>query len=261
MNVTERRMAVLDLLQKSEVVELAELAKQLDVSTMTVRRDLQIFQRQGLISMNYGSAYLNKEVVVQEPSFVAKSNRQLVQKQAIGRLAAGFVCDDETIIIDCGTTPLQVLKYLDNKRVTVITNSMPVVSIVSGNSKVKLIFAPGEYYDNWAGVFGNMTMEFYSHLHADKVFMGAHGCSIENGATQPAVEDANTKRAIMAAGKEKFLLVDATKFDHTYLMQNAQMGDFDHVITDEGIDSDYRKQLEAVCRDVRYAGHSFQGDQ
>lgn len=257
MNITERRMAIFDLLQKNGVVELADLAKQFDVSTMTVRRDLQIFQRQGLISMNYGGAYLNREAV-QEPSFAAKSGCRLVQKQAIGQLAADFVCDGETIIIDCGTTPLQVLKYLGNKRVAVITNSMPAVSFVSGNPKVKLFFAPGEYDDISAGVFGNLTTEFYSRVHADKVFMGAHGCSIKSGVTEPAVEDASTKKAVMAAGRETFLLVDATKFDHTYLMQNAQLEDFDHVITDESMDEAYRKQLAAMCKDVRYA--QFRGD-
>jgi DeoR family transcriptional regulator, fructose operon transcriptional repressor len=252
MNVTKRRMEIFNLLQKNEVVELAELARRFNVSTMTVRRDLQMFERQGLLNMTYGSAYLKKEAI-QEPSFAAKSNYLIEQKQYIGYAAAQFVQDGETIIVDCGTTPLQLLKYLSGKRVTVITNSWPVISYVSGNPKIKLILAPGEYYEVSAGAFGNLTAEFFGHLHADKVFMGANGFSIVDGVTEPDVET-NAKKSIMAAGKKRFLLVDATKFDHTYLMQYAQLDDFDHVITDDSMDQTCRTKLEKVCKDVIYAG-------
>ena len=257
MNVTKRRMEIFSLLQKKEVVELTELAHRFNVSTMTVRRDLQMFERQGLLSMAYGSAYLRKEAI-HEPSFASKSNYLIEQKQYIGYAAAQFVRDDETIIVDCGTTPLQLLKYISGKRVTVITNSWPAINFVSGNPKIKLILAPGEYNEISAGAFGNLTSEFFGCLHVDKVFMGAHGFSIENGATEPDIET-NAKKSILNAGKERFLLADATKFDRTYLMQYAQLSDFHHVITDDSMKTDCRSRLESVCENVIYAGSSFRG--
>ncbi len=100
---------------------------------MTIRRDLQMFERQGLLQMNYGEAYLVKQHV-HEPSFAVKSEQNMMQKQNIGYQAAQFVEDGDTIILDCGTTPLQMLAFLGNKRVTVITNSWLSVHFAVGNA-------------------------------------------------------------------------------------------------------------------------------
>lgn len=251
MNVTERRMQIFDLIKRNEVVELNELAKHFQVSTMTIRRDLQMFERQGLVHMNYGEAYLNKHAV-HEPSFAAKSEKNLVQKQNIGYKAAEFVEDGDTIILDCGTTPLQILPFIGNKKVTVITNSWPCAHYAGVNSRIRLIFAPGEYYEVSAGMTGPLTVEFFEHLHADKVFMGAHGFNIENGATEPDIAF-NSKKALLAAGKERFLLADSTKFGKTYLMKYADLGEFHHIITDDGYTLSERQKLQEVCNDVIFA--------
>lgn len=251
MNVTERRMQIFDLLKKNEVVELNELAKRFQVSTMTIRRDLQMFERQGVLHMSYGEAYLNKQSV-HEPSFAAKSEQNVLRKQNIGYHAAQFVEDGDTIVLDCGTTPLQMLPFLEHKRVTVITNSWPSAHYAGGNSKIKLIFAPGEYYETSAGMTGVLTEEFFARIHADKVFMGGHGFSVENGVMEPDIEF-NSKKAVMAAGKEKFLLVDSTKYEKTYLMKYADLSEFHHIITDSYFDMEKRAELESVCKDVIFA--------
>lgn len=251
MNVTERRMQIFDLLKKNEVVELNELAKQFQVSTMTIRRDLQMFERQGLLHMSYGEAYLNKQSV-HEPSFAAKSERNVLRKQNIGYHAAQFVEDGDTIVLDCGTTPLQMLPFLEHKRVTVITNSWPSAHYAGGNSKIKLIFAPGMYCETSAGITGVLTEEFFARIHADKVFMGAHGFDVENGAMEPDLE-VNSKKTVLASGREKFLLVDSTKFGKIYLMKYAGLEEFHHIITDEYFEAENREKLEAVCSDVIYA--------
>lgn len=251
MNVTERRMQIFELIKKNEVVELNELAKRFQVSTMTIRRDLQMFERQGVLHMSYGEAYLNKQSV-HEPSFAVKSERNMLRKQNIGYHAAQFVEDGDTIVLDCGTTPLQMLPFLEHKRVTVITNSWPSAHYAGGNSKIRLIFAPGEYYEVSAGITGVLTEEFFGRIHADKVFMGAHGFSVEDGAMEPDV-GFNCKKAVLASGREKFLLVDSTKFEKTCLMKYADLREFHHIITDEYFDKEKRQQLDAMCNDVIYA--------
>lgn len=251
MNATERRMQIFDLLKKNETVELSELAKRFQVSTMTIRRDLQMFERQGLLQMNYGEAYLVKQLV-HEPSFAVKSEQNMLQKQNIGYQAAQFVEDGDTIILDCGTTPLQMLSFLGNKRVTVITNSWPCAHVSAGNANIKLIFAPGEYYETSAGMTGPLTTEFFGRIHADKTFMGAHGFCVESGATEPDI-GYNSKKALMAAGKEHFLLADSTKYEKTFLMKYAGLEEFEHIITDENLPLPQRSKLESACHDVIYA--------
>lgn len=254
MNVTERRMQIFDLLKTNETVELNDLAKRFQVSTMTIRRDLQMFERQGLLQIHCGEAYLLRNSA-HEPGFAVKSGQNILQKQNIGRRAAHFVEDGDTIILDCGTTPLQMLPFLGKKHVTVITNSWPSAHFIPGNSNVKLIFAPGEYYEVSAGMTGPLTTDFFTRLHADKAFMGAHGFSIRDGVTEPDIAF-NSKKALMAAAKEHFLLVDSTKYEKTFLTKYADLEAFDHIITDDLLPLSGRAALEKVCGDVIYASRA-----
>lgn len=249
MNITERRMEIHNLLQKSEFVDINELAEKFGVTTMTIRRDLKMLERQGIVSINYGRAYMNKDTVI-EPSFSVKIGCHIKQKSRIGKEASEYVEDGDTIIVDCGTTVLQMIKYITNKRITIITNSWPVINYASSNSKIKLIVAPGEYNEISAGAFGNMTIEFIKKFHADKVFIGSHGCSIESGATVPEIIDAEVKRSLLDAGKQKLLLVDSTKFGDIYLMKHAELSDFDYIITNDDLDFNYKEKLRKVCKNV-----------
>ena len=253
MNITERRMAIFDDLKSRGVVELTELAETYDVSTMTVRRDLQLFERQGLLTMNHGSAYLNRDAARLEPTFAAKSANMASEKQLIGRTAAGLVEDGDSIIVDCGTTTLQMLRYLGTKDITVITNSMPASSLVGASSHVRLIYAPGEYSETSAGLLDEMTVEFYSKLHVDKAFVATHALSSTEGATQPTFNDAVVKRAIIAAARDSYLLVDSTKYGQVSLAHAADLSVFSAIVTDGGYDEESRAELEAVAQRVIYA--------
>lgn len=253
MSVTERRMSIFSILEEQGVADIKSLAERFGVSTMTIRRDLQLFERQGLVTMNYGSAYLNRAASTREPSFAAKTSQQVAQKQAIGELAASTVRDGESIIIDCGTTPLQVLRALTAKNVTVFTSSLPVANLVTERDDIELFFAPGRYRSVSAGVVGDLASEFYRSLHVDKAFLGAHACTVEGGAMQPAVEDATTKRAIMAAASETFLLVDSAKFGQTALVENARLDEYDHIVTDDLLDPEELERVRAASADLMVA--------
>ena len=144
MNSTKRRMEIFNILQKEQSVKVLDLAEIFEVSLMTIRRDLALFEKQGLITTNYGGAYLNSKSAI-EPSFSLKSSQMTDKKQLIGYEAAKLVEEGDTIIVDCGTTTLQMVKYIQDKKLTVITNSWPVVNYLGNNPKIKLILAPGEY--------------------------------------------------------------------------------------------------------------------
>ena len=247
MNAAERRMEIFRLLQENQSVEVIELAARFDVTPMTIRRDLAVFEKQGLITTNYGGAYLNKGTSI-EPSFSMKSTQCIDKKQMIGYEAARMIRDGDVIIIDCGTTTLQLAKYLKGKKLTVITNSWPVVSFLGGLPKIKLLLAPGEYDDISAGTFGISTAKFIENFHADKVFIGTHGCSLEQGASVPEIYDAEMKRALLAAGKEKVLMVDHTKFGVKCLAKYAELSGFDCIITDDEIDPETQEVIRANCQ-------------
>lgn len=245
MNYTERRMQILTMVQDKQIVEVMDLASKFDVAPMTIRRDLKFFEKQGLVTTNYGGAYLNRNSSI-EPSFSIKSGQSTDSKASIGKAAAEYVQNGETIILDCGTTVLQMAKYLEGKKLTIITNSIPVVNYLGDSSKIKLIIVPGEYNSISAGSFGATAMEFFSKFHADKVFMGTHGCSIERGATVPELYDAEVKKAILNAGGEKFLLADHSKFDNTYLVKHAALEDYTYIVTDSELPKKLKGELSKL---------------
>ncbi|MBE5780733.1 MAG: DeoR/GlpR transcriptional regulator [Clostridiales bacterium] len=252
MTTSQRRMRILDIIQDNKSVEVNNLAKMFSVSTMTIRRDLAIFEKQGLITTNYGGAYLNQGTSV-DASFSLKSGQRIETKRAIGYEAAKLVEDGDTIIMDCGTTVLQMAKYLQDKRITIITNSWALINYFRSNSKVTLILAPGEYKENHAGVVSEMTMRFFEDLNADKTFLGTQGLDIDRGATVADFMECSIKRTMLLAGKMKVLLCDHNKFGQTFLVKEADISEVDYLVTDNQSDPTYLQRIREMGVEVRVA--------
>ncbi len=231
MSIAERRIALLKIIKERKHISVNELAEHFDVSSMTIRRDLSKFEAQGTIVMTHGSVSLNTDMYV-EPSFSEKLGKQLDTKEKIAKRAASLVNDGDTIILDCGTTVLQMLKYLQDKKITIFTNSYPVVQHLSGNTKITLYMAPGKYSEISAGFFGEMTIHFFNQIHCDKVFMATHGYDDKYGASVPEVEDAQTKKALMQAASTKYLLFEDEKRDTIYTGIFGKKEEFDLLITE-----------------------------
>ncbi len=229
MSIAQRRMKLLDVIKKEKNIQLVDVAEMFNVSSMTIRRDLQLFERQGLITLTHGGASINEGMEL-EKSFVDKLNTDMLIKSEIAKEAASYIKNGDTIVLDCGTTTLQILKYIGEKKLRIFTNSYPAVQYLSGNKKVELLMAPGEYDDVSAGVFGPYTINFFSEVLADKVFMGTHGFDDELGASVPEIVDAQTKKALLKSGKQKYLLFEKSKIGKVYQSGFAKPGDFNKII-------------------------------
>ncbi len=229
MNLAQRRIELFRIIQEKKYVTVNELAEYFNVSGMTIRRDLAKFEAQGSIVLTHGSVNLNSDIRT-EPSFSEKLGKEVNVKDKIAKRAAAEVRDGDTIILDCGTTVLQMVKYLQDKKITIFTNSYPVIQHLSGNPKITLYMAPGKYSEISAGVFGEMTIHFFGQINADKVFMGTHGFDEKVGATVPDIEDAQTKKALINAGNKKYLLYEKSKDNKRYTGIFATRDDFDLII-------------------------------
>ncbi len=249
MNSAERRMVIYTMLQENSTVEVNALAAKFNVSTMTIRRDLAVFEQQGLVVTTYGGAYISQGVGI-EPSFSLKQGQMALEKQLIAKKAASLVEEGNSIIIDCGTTTLHIAKYLEKKRVIVISNSWPIANHIEPNSKVKLILAPGEYSHTSAGALSSMTVDFYKNFQVDIAFIGTQGFSYEHGATVPDIEDANVKKAIFESAKKRVLVIDHSKIGNHYLAKHAEPTDFDIIVTDSNIKQKEISQLKKLCNKI-----------
>ena len=231
MNATKRRMELFATLQAEGSVSVNDLADRFGVTAMTIRRDFALFEQQGLITTNYGGATIKQGAGI-EPSFSLKQGQMRSAKQRIAQEAASYIQNGDTVLLDCGSTTLEILHYLERKKIKLITNSWPAVSALHGNPHVELYLAPGRYDEVSAGVMGAMTIEFFQRFHADIVFMGTQGFCPEQGATVPDLTDASVKEALLKQGKRKVLLVDRSKLGQVFLARFATADQFDAIITD-----------------------------
>ncbi len=249
MNAVQRRVEIYQILQQSTTIEIHDLAERLDVSAMTIRRDLALFEKQGIFVKTYGGGYVNKGVGI-EPSFAVKQGQMLTEKRYIASAASKLVNEGDSVVLDCGTTPLQLVSYLSSKRITLITNSWPVINQIQANSKMKVILAPGEYSQISAGALSGMTAEFYRNIHADIAFISTQGFCIKYGATVPDNEDAVVKQSILENAKTKVLLLDHTKIGSRYLARYGAPCDFDIIITDDQVNEKQVEDLKTICENV-----------
>jgi len=237
-------MSIYAILQQDKKVVVNELAETFGVTKMTIRRDLSFFEKQGIVKTTYGGAYLTSGASV-EPSFQLKSGQMVDDKHLIGQKAAELVEDGDTIVIDCGTTPLALAQFLFDKKIMVITNSVPVINLLKGRKNITLMVAPGEYEDDTQGMISFSTADFFNNLHADKVFLSTQGINAQGELTVPKITDAHVKQALARAGRQKILLADKSKFGQTFLAGHARLADFDIVISQTGLPDDTLAQLNA----------------
>ena len=169
---TQRRQAILAELRSASAVSAEALARQFGVSVETVRRDLRTLRDQGLLERVYGGA--TRPIRSTEGSFAARSSGHIAAKQAIGALAASLTRPDDTIIIDIGTTALQVARALQASfRGRVLTNSVPVAMELSARDGIDLMLAGGQVRLGDAACSGAHAEAFFSEFYADKAFLGS----------------------------------------------------------------------------------------
>jgi DeoR/GlpR family transcriptional regulator of sugar metabolism len=253
MNSTKRRMEIYQLLQQQESVEVSVLAEQFKVSAMTVRRDLELFQKQGLVTTSYGGAYLNRSAGIQ-PSFTLKQGHMADAKEQIAKTAAALIKDGDSIIIDCGTSTVAILKFIHKKKVTVITGAWSAVGYLHGNPKITLILTPGEYDELSAGTVSATTAEFVRNFHADLAFISTQGLDSDYGATVPTAVDAMVKRTLLEAGEKKVLLVDSSKIGRRYFARHAKTEEFNIIITDKAVSEEQAEEIRKHCGELVITG-------
>lgn len=237
MQSSDRRMSIYAILQQDKKVVVNELAAKFAVTKMTIRLDLSFFEKQGIVKTTYGGAYLTSGASAGH-SFLLNSIQMDDDKHLIGQKAAELIEDGDTLIIDCGATPLALAQFILDKRIMVITNSFPVVNLLKGRKNIKLIVAPGEYDEEAQGMISFSTADFFHNIHADKVFLGTQGINDEGELTVATMAGAHVKQTLMRAGRQKILLADKTKFGQTFLAGYGRLADLDFAVCQSGLSAD-----------------------
>lgn len=241
MNTTQRRYEIYEKLKKDKTVQVNELANQYCVSLMTIRRDLDILENQGLATKSYGGATLNESISA-EPAFEIKEGMSQSDKNDIAIFASTLIQDGDSIYLDCGTTCLELFKRIHHKKITIFTNFWKILQYVDRNTKAKIIMAPGTYNPITQAALSESTIQFFQNYYIDKAFISVLGIDLDYGVSIPSMSDALVKKAILDSSNKKICLVDHTKFNKKYMSKIANVDDFDMVITDKQLKDDFHRE-------------------
>jgi len=244
MFVEERRNEILRLLSETGKVKTIELAELFGVSEPTIRRDISVLNKQEVLIRTHGGA-LVLDSDGGEPSFIEKVDKFAEEKTQIGKIAANFITDGKTILLDAGTTTLQVAKYINAKNVTVLTNSLDIAYELENKPEVEVILLGGTIRWNTRAMVGPLTEAAMKRFRVDMLFVGANAISIEGGITTPNLIESQTKRIMIDIARRTFVVTDHTKFDRTEFCQIASLKNIAGIITDYKVPQEIIEKYEA----------------
>lgn len=248
----QRQSYILDRVREDGAVRVADLARDLAVSDMTVRRDLELLHQQGLLEKVHGGATVTSGSSLFEPGFVVKSELELAEKAAIAAAAAELVSPGMAIALSAGTTTFALARRLTElDGLTVVTNSVPVSDVLYrlGRPDQTIIVTGGVRTPSDALV-GPFAVAALRTIHVDLVFMGVHGMDPHSGFTTPNLLEAETDRALVEAGRRLVVLADHTKWGVIGISSIARLDQADVLITDSGLDGGARSTLAREVREL-----------
>lgn len=239
----ERRRTILDILQSEGSVRVSELSHLLNVSEITIRRDLELLEKKGYLEKTFGGAILYRRLEL-EPLFSEKDHINIDAKRAIAAAAANLVDGNETILINSGSTTLRIFRNLINKdNLTVITNNIGA-TLESQGLGLNLIITGGQYREQSNSLTGPIAIQNIQKVFADKCFIGVDGISIKQGLTTPILEEAEIARAMIGQTRKQVIVVaDSSKLGVVSNYLSANIQDINTLVTSTGIDSDFRSEL------------------
>ncbi|AIY03526.1 putative transcriptional regulator, DeoR family [Arthrobacter sp. PAMC 25486] len=240
----ERQARILKELQLHEAVRVAEIAIVLNVSEMTVRRDIEALDNNGLLHKIHGGAMRLARLSALEPGFLLNADKQLEGKAAIAAHALTLIHPGMTLALTGGTTTYQLAALLATDldrlhHLTVVTNSLKAAELLyrqQGDSGLKVIVTGGERTPSEALV-GPVARMVLNHLNTDVCFMGVHGIDAERGLSSPNLLEAETNAAFIEASSRLIVLADSTKFHVRSLASIASLDAVDTIITDASVNA------------------------
>jgi DeoR/GlpR family transcriptional regulator of sugar metabolism len=243
----QRQAYILERIREDGAVRVSDLVRELGVSDMTIRRDLELLHDQGLVEKVHGGATALSGSAQFEPGFAAKSTLQQLEKAAIADAAVGYVEPGTAIGISAGTTTYAIARRLvDVPGLTIVTNSPRAADALheAGRADQTIILTGGVRTPSDALV-GPFAVSALRSVHLDVVLMGVHGMDEHSGFTSPNLLEAETDRTLVEAGRRLVVAADHTKWGVVGLSSIARLDQADVLITDGHLDAAAREILAA----------------
>jgi DeoR/GlpR family transcriptional regulator of sugar metabolism len=257
--VEERRQRVLDLVSRKGFAGLAELARAIRVSQSTIRRDLEYLHQQRLLRRTHGGAiYPADGEEAPLPALEERSGRQIEEKRQIAHAAVARIRDGDAILLDGGTTTLEVARLLVGRRLQIVTNSLPIAQLFASNRETELIMLGGYVYPKTGVALGPLTVRMLPDVHVNQTVLSVGGITAK-GLFNSNLLLVETERQMMRCADEVVVVADHTKIGRPALAFLCELSAIDTLIVDAGVTAEQRALIDKADARLIVAGTGANG--
>ncbi len=235
MLISERHAQILQELEKNPDITVAQMARKLNFSEPTIRRDYTELHRRGVITKHYGGATLNRDTGSpdQEIPFVLRENERSKPKEKMGLLASGYVRDGMVIMLDGSTSAYHLVPYLAKFKDIIVITSGAKTAVALAELQIPVFSTGGKMRTNSFSYIGKEAEDAVRRYNADIAFFSCHGLSLEGMMSDPSVEECHLRQVMQEKAREKYLLCDSSKLNRTYFYDMGNISSLNGVISDK----------------------------
>lgn len=253
MTLAERHRAILEILKQRGSVPVSDLAELLKVSSVTIRKDLNLLEEKKMLYRTHGSAILiNPYINNRHVNEKEKLNPE--EKQAIARKAASLITPNDSIIIASGTTMFFLAREIHpTEHLTVITSSITVTEILAREKNIDIVQLGGLVRNSSVSVVSEYAEQMLENFSCSKLFIGVDGIDLNYGLTTTNLMEANLNRCMIKAALKTIVLTDSSKFGRRGFGKICGLETIDQVITDDKVPQSAVKGLEEMGIEITIA--------
>lgn len=247
-STVSRRMLILSQLDQNGQVNVNDLSKSLDVSSVTIRNDLEQLEKKNMLLRARGGAMkISSSHVGLDYPLSDKQKKHLLEKKEIGKKAIELIEEGNTIILDSGSTTFEIAKNLgDFEELTVITNAINVANYLAEQKNINVIVPGGTLRKNSLSLVGILAEKGFKNYFCDKLFLGVDGFDTSYGISTPNVEEAHLNQIMIEMAKEVIVVADSSKFQRRGFAFIAPVNKIHILITDKGIPAAEKSKIEGM---------------
>lgn len=233
---------IMDYLKSHNLVTVDQLVAAIAASPATIRRDLIKLDQEGVISRSHGGVTLNR-FIPNQPTTLEKKQRHLAEKQAIAHAAASLVKSGDAVVLDAGTTMLELARQLTHLPLRVITADLHIALFLSEFKQIEVTIIGGRIDDSSQSCIGEHGRRLLRNIYPDIAFVSCNSWSMEKGITAQTEEKAGLKQDLLANARRRVLLADSSKYGSWSLFQAAPLQQLTDIITDKLLTSESDEEL------------------
>ncbi len=249
----ERRALILQMLEQKQEVQVSEISKLTGISEVTIRKDLTVLQNRHLLLRTRGGAMRKPVENPNEDTAISKKRMfNFKEKERIGEEAAKMIKEGDYIMLDSGTTTLEVARHLGKfQNLHIVTNAMNIATELMNYKRFDVVLLGGNVRINSLSTVGPLALTVLRNFSRYKLFLGVDSFSFENGVSTPSLEEALLNQVMIQQADKVIAVFDSSKFNKRSFSHIANATDLDCIITDSAIPSGMTTKLQKAGIEVR----------